>query len=88
MNDFLSLRKFITPALIPLVFWIGSIWVIIADITFMFKVSFWVGLVKLIFGLVLVRIFAEVLVVLFRMHDALVKMAPAQTKTDAESKPQ
>lgn len=70
MEDFLSFRKMLTPIIIQVVFWIGVVVCVIGGL--------WVistedigGLFLLILGPVLVRIWAELLILLFKMNDTL-----------------
>jgi hypothetical protein len=75
-TEFLSFRRFITPLAIQIIFWIGVLFVIIAALTQMFHSfgSFVLGIIGIIAGIVLVRIYCELLILLFRIYDELVAL--------------
>ena len=69
MEDFISFRKMITPVIIVPFYWIFSVFVVISGFVAMATVSFWMGLGQIVIGLVGVRIWAELAMVLFRIYD-------------------
>ena len=74
MNDFLTFRKMITPVVIQVLFWIGVLVMLIAAIVSFAQgtaASVLSGLVMLILGPLMVRIYCELLIVMFRILDAL-----------------
>lgn len=77
MNEYLSFRRMITPLLIQVFFWIGVVVAVLSALVMMVKGSFFVGLVGLIVGPVIVRIECELLILLFRMYDELVSIRQA-----------
>ena len=74
MNEFLAFRKFITPVFIQVIFWIGVVMVVIAAITAMTQggVMIVAGLIWLVVGPFIIRIYCELLILLFRIYDELV----------------
>jgi hypothetical protein len=76
MEYLTSFKKMITPLIIQVLYWIGIAGVVIAAFSFMFRRGgFWIGLVYLVLGPIMVRVYAELLIVLFRMHDALYEIS-------------
>lgn len=62
----------ITPLIIQALYWLGIAAVVITSLGLMFRRGgFWTGLLSLVLGPIMVRVYAELLIVLFRMHDAL-----------------
>ena len=72
MEYITSFKKMITPLIIQALYWIGIVAVVIAAFAMMFRRGgFWIGLLYLVLGPIMVRVYAELLIVLFRMHEAL-----------------
>lgn len=75
MNEYLTFRKMITPVVIQVVFWLGIVGVIVAGFGAMFAPApyggFFKGLMILIFGTLLWRIYCELVIVFFQMNDAM-----------------
>ncbi len=81
MKDFLKLKKLITP-IIPILFWTGVIICILAGIA-LINIGFgsedhidainmtFLGIGCLIFGPIALRLFCELLIILFAIHDTL-----------------
>ena len=72
--DFLAFRKFVTPVIIQVLFWIGVILVFVGSIIMMAsgdagKVVG--GVFLLIFGPIYVRVASELMILLFRVYDEL-----------------
>jgi hypothetical protein len=72
MNDILSFRKMITPVFIQAIFWIVVIMVVVASLITMITQSFFAGLIGLVLGPLFIRIYCELLIILFRIYDELV----------------
>jgi hypothetical protein len=70
MDDFLAFRKMITPMIIQIIFWVGVVASVIIGLGMM-GYSFLTGLVVLVIGPLVVRIYCELLILLFRIHDTL-----------------
>jgi len=80
VNDFFSFDKMITPAIIKIVFWIGLIVSVLAGLGLILA-GFGtddgggglivVGLAYLVLGPIVVRVYCELIIILFRMHESL-----------------
>ena len=71
MQEYLSFRKMITPVFIQVIFWLAVAIIVIAAIVQMSNGNVGTGLATLIVGPLIARIYAEILIVLFRMNDSL-----------------
>ena len=83
MQDFIKFRKMITPLIIQIMFWVGVAGTVIAALVMMVNsfgrygggaASFLGGLVFLVVGPVLVRIYCELLILIFRMNENLTEI--------------
>jgi len=74
MNDFLSFRKMITPIFIQVIFWVAVVLCVISALIMMTGGGIYVlyGLMYLVLGPFVVRIYCELLIILFRIYDELV----------------
>ena len=74
MEEFLSFRKMITPIFIQVIFWVFVVFAVISALGTMFRggVNIIIGLVFLVVGPFLVRIYCELLNIHFRIYDELV----------------
>jgi hypothetical protein len=81
MNEFLSFDTMITPLIIKIVFWIGVAGCVIGGIVMMIQGSFLTGLLVLVLGPICVRIYCEILIVIFRIHESLVEIKHNTAKT-------
>jgi hypothetical protein len=73
MQDFLEFRKMITPVIIQIVFWIGVAMCVITGLLSitgggMHAIG---GLMTIIVGPIVVRIYCELIILLFRIYDTL-----------------
>jgi hypothetical protein len=71
MEEFLSFRKMITPLIIQIIFWIGAAVSVILGLGIMFHGTFILGLMYVILGPLMVRIYCELIILLFRIYDVL-----------------
>jgi hypothetical protein len=72
LKDFLTFRKMITPLIIQVLFWIGVAVVIIGGFVSMFSYGgFWKGLLMVLIGPFVVRLWTELLIVIFKINDSL-----------------
>jgi hypothetical protein len=72
MGDFLAFKKFITPLVIQIIFWIGVIVCLIYGIIMIVSAGQIIGgILVFILGPIFVRIYCEVLMIFFRIHDRL-----------------
>jgi len=77
VNEFLSFRKMITPVLIQVIFWLTSAAVAIALIASGAQqggAAILVALVMIPIAILMIRVYCEVLIVLFRIYDTLVEI--------------
>jgi len=79
MNDFLAFRKMITPTVIQVLFWIGVVLSVIVALVMLVSGivkaevgAALLGLLYLFLGPLMVRIYCELIIVLFRILDMLV----------------
>ena len=74
MNDFLSFRKMITPIFIQVIFWLFVIMIVIAGLASMLQggTAIFSGLLMIVVGPLFVRVYCELLILLFRIYDELV----------------
>ena len=70
-GDFLSFRKMITPVIIQVVFWLGVVGCVLTGLGALLGGQGLYGLGLIVIGPIVVRIECELLILLFRMHDAL-----------------
>ena len=70
-GDFASFRKMITPIIIQILFWIGIAACLMTSLGFIFQGYLGIGLVYLIIGPLMVRIYCELIILLFRIYDTL-----------------
>jgi hypothetical protein len=81
-SDFLSFRKMVTPIIIQIIFWLG---VLIAIIFGIVSIVYGVirsdvptllyGLLVLILGPLVVRIYCEILILFFRINETLTEIS-------------
>ena len=80
-KDFISFDKMLTPIIVQVIFWIGvaiSILLGLGMIVKGFASSFgggilvFMGLVYLVVGPILTRVYCELLIIVFKIHDNLV----------------
>ena len=80
-SEFISFRKMITPTIIQILFWIGcgasvlgGLFLLFAGATSSFGGGFMVlqGLLMIVLGPIAVRIYCELLILAFKIYDALV----------------
>ncbi|SER24449.1 protein of unknown function [Gracilibacillus ureilyticus] len=79
VKKFLSFDKMITPSIIKVVFWIGVVIVVITGlITMISGLSYYgsgeqvfSGIITILLGPLVIRIYCELLILMFKMYDAL-----------------
>jgi len=79
MHDYLTFRRFITPVVIQIIFWIGVAVCVIRGITmiaasagaFGGAIGIVGGLIVLFVGPIAVRVICELIMAVFRIHEAL-----------------
>jgi len=83
-GDFLAFRKFITPVLIQIIFWVGVVFCVISGIVAMTRggvEGVAIGLLLIAIGPLIVRLYCEILILLFRIYDNLVDIRNNTAKT-------
>lgn len=70
-KDLFFFNRMLTPSIITIVYWLLLIFVVLSGLGMMFTQSFLGGLGILIFGTIGVRIWCELLIVLFKINDNL-----------------
>jgi len=80
VNDFFAFRTMITPVIIQIIFWVGVALCIIFGLGAIFVGSrygsggpLW-GVLVLILGHVVVRIYCEILIIFFRINETLTEI--------------
>lgn len=83
-TDLFSFRKMITPVIIQILFWIGAgiavlagLVMIIAGLASRGGGLMLMGLIYIIIGPILVRVYCEVVILLFKIYDELVLVRKA-----------
>lgn len=73
MSEFLRFRRMITPVFIQVVFWLGLLANLIGSIVLMQRggSNVLVGFLVLVFGSLMVRVYCELIILLFRVYDSL-----------------
>ena len=75
LRDFLQFRRMIMPVLIQIIYWIASFAAVVYGLYLLFSGEGMegrlTGLAFLIFGPLALRLYAEVLLVIFRINDTL-----------------
>lgn len=96
MEEYASFRKFITPSIIRIIFWIGVAVAVIsglAQVISGFSAYIGGGALKLsgfltiVLGPLAVRIWCELIMLGFRIYDALLEIRDAQTGSSGEGAP-
>lgn len=98
MRDFLTFRTMLTPLLIQAVFWVGSAVAVVVGLAYLARglslqhgggaFVFW-GLVILLGGPLLVRLYCEIFIVFFRINETLTEIKHVlEERRTAAPKPQ
>ncbi len=83
MKEFLTFRKMLTPLVIQALFWLGVVVTVIVGLVMIVSGAsarygggeqVLTGVLTLLLGPIIVRIWCEVLILLFRIHDALTEI--------------
>ena len=75
MNSLLSFETFITPRIITILYWLSLFAVLMGSLSMMFSgmgiAGFFTGLLVLVIGAISVRIYCELIMVIFRNNEYL-----------------
>ena len=83
VGDFIKFRKMITPMIIQILFWVGAAFSVLGGLIAMATSlgrygtgvgGFLGGLLMIVLGPVVVRIYCELLILLFRMNETLTEI--------------
>jgi hypothetical protein len=74
MQDLLGFDKMVTPVIIRILYFLGLIGVLVATVVSLFQGSILAAIGILVFGAIMVRVYSELLILLFRIHDNLVSI--------------
>ena len=74
IKELLAFRQMITPTLIQVIFWVGAFFIAISALGAMFMQNFIGGLVMLIVGPLMWRVWCELVIVIFRINNHLAEM--------------
>lgn len=89
MEDFLSFRKMITPVIIQIIFWMGVVASIIIGVVMIAKAGtpgalaeggIGAGILLIVLGPIACRVYCELLIIFFAMHDRLREMGEEFTR--------
>ena len=73
-KDFSDFKFMITPVFIKILFWIFAVLAFIGGLYWMVTVDFIIGLFMLILGPLGVRIYCELMIVFFKIHEGIEKL--------------
>ncbi|HOI24091.1 MAG TPA: DUF4282 domain-containing protein [Caldisericia bacterium] len=82
-NDWLFLKKMITPVVIQIIYWLGILVVIILGLIAIIRsfgafgggaIGLLSGILMIILGPIMVRVYCEILVVMFNIYEELKKL--------------
>ena len=82
MEEFLKFKKMITPIIIPAILWIGTALCVLSGLVQILNGAFGdgrgghflTGFVTLLVGPIIVRVYCEILIVLFSINDTLTEI--------------
>ncbi len=81
MEDYLAFRRMITPVLVQILFWIGTVVCLIVGLGLASRITILGSLVVIAGGVLIVRIYCELLILFFRMNETLTDIrASVQTQ--------
>ncbi|KHE66875.1 DUF4282 domain-containing protein [Halobacillus sp. BBL2006] len=94
MSEYMNFNKMITPTLIKIIFWVGAIFSVVFGIIMIFAgaanpwgggMQVLAGIFMIIFGPLLTRIYCELLIVQFKMHEALQTIQAYSAPSNSDS---
>jgi hypothetical protein len=87
MGDYLAFRRMITPAFIQVIFWVAVVGIVIGGLVTISHGRTGAGLALIVLGPLGVRIYAEILMVIFRIHDNVFAIRSAKVGDSAPPAP-
>ena len=70
-RDLLFFEEMIVPKIITFLYWLLLVVVVLSGISVMFLQSFFAGLIGIVVGALMVRVWCEILIVMFKINDSL-----------------
>ncbi|HUF72059.1 MAG TPA: DUF4282 domain-containing protein [Gammaproteobacteria bacterium] len=70
-RDLLYFDQMIVPRIITFLYWLLLVLVVLGGVGVMFTQSFFSGLIGILVGALLVRVWCELLIVMFKIHESL-----------------
>ncbi|CAA2105731.1 DUF4282 domain-containing protein [Variovorax paradoxus] len=74
MQDLLGFDKMVTPIIIRILYFLGLLGVLVMTVVSLFQGRILPAIGILVFGAIMVRVYSELLILLFRIHDNLVSI--------------
>lgn len=74
MQDLLGFDKMVTPIIIRILYFLGLLAVLVMTVVSLFQGNILPAIGILVFGAIMVRVYSELLILLFRIHDNLVSI--------------
>ncbi len=74
MQDLLGFDKMVTPIIIRILYFLGLLGVLVMTVVSLFQGRILPAIAILVFGAIMVRVYSELLILLFRIHDNLVSI--------------
>ena len=82
MSDFWAFRTMVTPVIIQIIFWIGTLVTLVAGVVMIFygasetgmRAYIWKGVFLALLGPLAVRVYCEILIVFFRINETLTEI--------------
>lgn len=95
MEDFFAFRRMVTPLIIQILFWIGVVIVVISGLVLIFVGSptlsrpeaIGTGLLILALGPIGVRVYAELLIIVFRINETLTDIREQLARGEGPAEP-
>lgn len=78
MKDLLFFNAMLTPKILTIVYWVLLVSVVLSGLYTLFMVSFFAGIATIVGGAIGVRIWCELLIVIFKIHENLRRIADKQ----------
>jgi hypothetical protein len=79
-GDYLKFNKMITPVVIQVLFWLLMVAVVVAALAALYGHAVGQAIAIIVLGPIFVRIYAEVLLVIFKINDAVQTIAQKLTQ--------
>lgn len=75
LKDILTFKTMITPLVVQVFFWLGIVMVVLGGLGAIFTGQFFYGLAMILIGPLLVRIYAELILVIFKINQGVQEIA-------------